>query len=492
MLVIGLSVEPAFAAPLFSVGTSIPGAIAYQDSLDKSQFWYLPTTEDQLLGGRLRTFRAVSFGVGAPYYVQDDKGNYRSVAGGILSGTFAFDLSDKQRAALIAAIQTTFGISNPKLLPIPLRSPQINSVLLTGIYGEFGKVEQQLPTGFQIGPDVAFSAGSVNSLFAQIIADQQVGAGIVANPAFALNVTANAEFVGDPWTYNVSCDLSQVWKQVRESAGATVSYGWVTIGSAQYQKLWQDLQKKNVCTFSQVEGSLDTAKYGRQIGEMMKTIFQAVNDQAVNGTGFFKFEPNPEAPPVTSSSGGFGLFGWSISANASYSEAFFNQSIQFKQTVTYTGRLEAPVAFSAVMAVSCGDQTRQYFADLGDTTEPCITQAKIDTFQARAKREAALKTQKILELTQELADGKITDVQFEKIKAVYDVTDFTDTLVPNTASTSLLRSLGVIENGKSPPLIFESQLTDSQIQSVEEHALSLPTVRNAPSVGIRVLGRNKI
>ena len=87
---------------------------------------------------------------------------------------------------------------------------------------------------------------------------------------------------------------------------------------------------------------------------------------------------------------------------------------------------------------------------------------------------------------------KITDVQFEKIKAVYDVTDFTDTLVPNTASTSLLRSLGVIENGKSPPLIFESQLTDSQIQSVEEHALSLPTVRNAPSVGIRVLGRNKI
>jgi hypothetical protein len=42
-------------------------------------------------------------------------------------------------------------------------------VLLSEV-GQFGKVEQQVPPGFQIGPEAAFSAGSVSSLFAAAIA----------------------------------------------------------------------------------------------------------------------------------------------------------------------------------------------------------------------------------------------------------------------------------------------------------------------------------
>jgi hypothetical protein len=43
-------------------------------------------------------------------------------------------------------------------------------VLLSEVLGQFSKVEQQLPPGFQIGPEAAFSAGSVSSLFAAAIA----------------------------------------------------------------------------------------------------------------------------------------------------------------------------------------------------------------------------------------------------------------------------------------------------------------------------------
>jgi hypothetical protein len=479
------------AAPSFSKGTSMAGAIAYQDASDVSQFWYLPTTTDVLLGQRLKTFRAIHFGFGQPYYIQDSKGDYRSASGGIVSGTFAYDISDKTRADLIAQITKEFGIATPKLLPLPLREPKIASTLLAKQFGQFGKVEQQLPNGIQIGADVAFSSGSISSLFAAVLALAQVGSEIQPNPTFSINVNAKAEFVGDPWTYDIDCDLSQVWHQVRKSAGGSVSYGFIKIGQLQYQGIWQDLQKANVCTFAQVEGSLDTAKEGRAIGETMKTIFQAINDAAVNQTGFFKFEPNPEAPPPGGGGGGgFNLFGWSISVNAGYSESFFNQQIKFHRRVTYTGRLEAPVAFSAVMAVACGDATKQLFSDLGDTTQSCITQEKINIFMDRAKRERSIKTKKLLELADDYQKNKITTEQYEKILALYENTDFTDTLVSSENLDSMFFGQPSIPGTAGVRAAqFTRELSNVQIDALRQRALNAPTVQRSLSEGIRLLDK---
>jgi len=412
------------------------------------------------------------FGYGKAYFVQTDQHQIRSASGGIISGTFSYDLSTQKRQELLEAIKKAFNVPNPRLLPIPLRSPRVTSVLLSGIFGQFGTVEQQIPAGFQIGPEIAFSAGSASSLFAQVLANAQVGQGIQPNPAFSLNVDAKAEFVGDPWTYNIDCNLSQVWKQVRKRAGSSLSLGWFKIGSAEYQSIFQDLNKDNVCKFTQVEGSLDTATYGRQMAETMKQIFQALNDQAVNGQNFFRFEPNPEAPQPSSGGGGFSLFGWSFSVNMGYSESFFSQAITLRRTVTYTGRLEAPIAFSAVMAVACGPETKQLFADLGDTTESCITQAKIDTFQARAQREYAAKNKKILELSERLATGQINETTYEKLKALYDSMDFTDTFVPGPTLAGIT---------------FVSELSSDQIRRLEKKVEAAPTIRNRPSLGVRVL-----
>jgi len=469
-----------YAAPAFSRGTSIQGAIAYQDAGDATQFWYFPTSADQLLGERLRAYRVTHFGYGKAYYVQDDQGRFHNATGGIVSGTFAYDLSPAKRTELVKAIQKAFNVANPKLIPLPLRSPKVTSVLLAGVFGQFGKVEQNIPAGFQIGPEVAFSAGSASSLFAAVLANAQLSQGIQPNPAFSLNIEANAEFVGDPWTYDVDCDLAQVWRQVRRRGSTTVNLGWFRIGSAEYQGTWQDLNKANVCTFNQVEGSLDTAKFGRQLAETMKQIFQAINDKAVNGEGFFRFEPNPEAPPP-GGGGGFSLFGIGISVNAGYSEAFFSQTIRFHRRITYTGRLEAPIAFSAVMAVACGPETKQFFADLGDASESCITQPKIDTFLDRAKREKAAKDRKLLELTERLARGEITEVQYEKIKAVYDQVDFTDTFVPTRAIS--------IRPGVLPRkgMALVSELSDRQIRQLEKKAIASPTIPNPPSPRINPL-----
>ncbi|AWY42274.1 hypothetical protein DKY63_21155 [Pseudomonas putida] len=377
----------------------------------------------------------------------------------------------------------------PKLLPLQLRDPKIASALVAGIIGAYGKVEQQLPNGIQIGTDVAFSAGSLSSLFAASLALAQVGSEVPANPTFSLNVNAKAEFVGDPWTYDIDCDLAQVWHQVRKSAGGSVNLGYIRIGRLQYKGIWQDLQKENVCTFSQIEGSLDTAIHGREIGETMKTIFQAINDAALNGTGFFKFEPNPEAPdPGGGGGGGFNLFGWSISVNAGYSESFFNQSMKFHRRVTYTGRLEAPVTFSAVMAVACSDTTKQYFSDLGDTTQPCITQEKINTFMDRAQRERAIKTKKLLELADDYRNNKITTDQYQKILALYQSTDFTDTLVLGDDLNAMFAGYPTILGTEAIKTVqFTPQLSNTQIEDLKQRALNAPTLQAFPSEGIHLL-----
>lgn len=472
------------AAPSFSRGTAIKGVIAYQDASDPSQFWYFPTQADELLGQRLRDFHVQHFGIGPAFFVQDSHGNYRSRSGAIVAGTFAYDIGDDTRKRLVDELKKVFDISAPKLLPLPLRSVQIKSVLLDQVFGQFGTVQQQLPTNFQIGPEVAFAAGSAESLFANALANAQVGFGIQANPTFALNIDAKAEFVGDPWTYNVKCDLSQVWKQVRKRGSASVSYGFFKLGSAEYQSLFQDLNKANVCTFDQVEGSLDTEKYGRQLAELMKEIFTEINNRAVNGQQFFKFEPNPEAPPVGGGGdGGFSVSGFSISVNAGYSESFFSQSTTLQRRVSYTGRLEAPITFSAVMAVACGPNTKKLFADLGNTTEPCITQDKIDEFMQRAKREAGIKAQKLQALTERLARGEINETTYEKIKSVYDQTDFET----GSAATGGHAARMVSSAGTKPAPGVLHLMSDSQIKDLEIKASVMQTTRNARGATVKQL-----
>src|SRR5882762_9169637 len=325
--------QRAVAAPFLSRGTSIKGAVAYQDDQDPNQFWYLPLSAESTFPDRIKTFRASHFGVGKAFLVKQSNGSITSQAGAILSGTVTIDISDAQRQQLIAQITKDFGIAAPRLLPLRLSEPAIQSIVLDKISGFGDEVQQIFPTSFQIGSEFAFSVGSLNSGFAQVVANLANGASttaIVPNPHFGMNISAQAEFTGDPWTAVIDCDLHQVWSQVRGSVGASVSYGFVRLASGSYNSIAQNLQRSGACTFTMKEGSLDTAVYGRQVLEMTKQMFEEINKNAISGQGFFKFEPNPEAPaPGGGGGGGLNLFGWGVSVNASYSSASFNQGIRW-------------------------------------------------------------------------------------------------------------------------------------------------------------------
>jgi hypothetical protein len=425
-----LASSHAVAAPTFSRGIKVGNVIAYQDDQDPAQFFYIPARSAAGLADRITTFRATHFGLGRIYLVQSSSGAFSSRVGAILSGTVAIDISDQEQTTLIEAIRTTLGVEQPRLLPLPLQNVRITSMIAGDLVGFGDAVTQNLPSTLQFGTETAYSVGSLNSGFAQLVGQLQVGGGgMAANPHFAINIEAEAEFVGDPWTATIDCDLSRVWDRVRTNVGGSVSLGWFRIGSASYERIAADLQQSGACSFSQEGGTLDLAEPGRPVLEMVRDIFTQINSQALAGENFFRFEPPPEAPQAPSTRSA-DLFGWGVSLNGAYGSTHFNQEIRWQTTVSYSGHIIRPVTAAVVLAVNCGQDTRQLFQDLSDVDESCITQTKVDKFQTRAQNERVEKNRRILRLLDRLENGEITPEQYERIVAIYNQISFTEGVVP--------------------------------------------------------------
>ena len=412
-LLTAVSTLESQGAPNFYRATSVKGAIAYQAQNDKKQFFYIPTSTESLLGDRLRTFRVSYYGIGPAFYVRNGTtGSVESSVGAILSAAAVIGIDDATRRRLSAQITADFGVANPRLVPMPLANAKIQSLLLEDAINvaKLGQITSSNPSFEQ---EFAFSAGAKDNLFAQILATSDANSygGVVANPHFTVELVGEAEFVGDPWKVEIDCDLAQVWKQVRTAASVSASIGWFRLGEANYNRINQDLARSGACRYTELPGSLiDPAKNLLPLLEMTRKIFEQLNAEARGGQGFFKFEPNPEAPAV-SASGAKSVWPWRVSVNAGYSSAHFTQKLTWKTTVELGTRFMYPIGATTSMAVLCNNQTKQFFQDLGNTAENCITQGKIDQLMRRLATEKAIVNQKLNDLEHRLIAGTVsTDV----------------------------------------------------------------------------------
>jgi hypothetical protein len=416
-LIAAMVAYSAEAAPKFSSGTSAKGVIAYQDYSDPTQFHYFPARVDVALGETLLDFQANYWGIGPAMMGQISDGSQVSVVGAVLSGRAVLDITQAQRDAIAQQIKKDFHVPSPKLLPLHLDNWKVTPTIAAITMG-LDKGEVILPQGVQFASPFTYTLGTGDSRFAQIVGMPNSSSGVTTNPHFGVNIVADVEWVGDKWEGTISCDLKQVWSDVRKSAGASVGWGWFSLGVS-YSDIEKNLDKSGACKFDFVEGSLANEKYGRQIFEMMKELFTAINTKATAGEGFFKFEPNPDAAETGGNPGGAGP--WALSINLGYSEAHFKQSIQWSTHISYTGRQVKPIAASMVLAVTCSPSTARYFVDHGNLAEPCITQQKIDVFNARLKSESACKKQLIADLVKQyLANPSMPAEKFDKIKAYYE------------------------------------------------------------------------
>jgi len=464
----------AFGAPKFSKGTSADGVIAWQDASDPSQFYYMPGRIDTVLGQNLKAFKAEYWGIGPAHWAQDSSGTIYSITGAILSGSANLDVTQAQRDSIKAELAKTFGVASPKLLPLPMRNVHVTPILDAQTLALGAQdVTLSFPTTYQFGTDLIYSIGTGNSLFAQVVGARDAqNSDVHPNPTFGVSIIGDSEFVGDPWTSEVKCDLSQVWDQVRSRVSVSVSYGWFRLGSADYQDIRQSLERTGACTFKMDEGSLDNEKYGRQIFEMMKTIFEAINKLATEGDGFFKLEPNPQAGDP----GGGGASSWapwSVSVNGGYSHAYFKQTVTYSNTISYTGRFNYTIPTSMILAVNCNNATKAFFVDLGNAAEPCITQAKIDTFNSRMQCEAKARQPKLEALAERYALGSITQAQYDRLLALYNRTSFCESFVPTDASKPRAAAVKPLPL-KSLKSWAVQHISDAQLKRMEEKVLAKP------------------
>jgi hypothetical protein len=459
------------SAPKFNQGTSSDGVIAFQDSIDKDQFYYIPGRVDATLGAGLKHFKAQYWGIGPAHWGQDSSGQIYSIAGAIISGSANLDITVTQRISIKSEIKSVYGVRNPKLLPMPLRNVTVSPILDAQTLSMGNKdVTLSFPTTYSFGTDFVYSIGTGNSLFAQVVgARDAVNSEIHLNPTFGVSIIGEAEFEGDPWRAVISCDLSQVWDQVRSRASVSVSMGWFKIGSADYQNTLQDLQRSGACTFDMKEGSLDNEKYGRQIFDAAKKMFEEINKQAVDGDGFFKFEPNPQAGEP----GGGGASSWapwSVSVNAGYSHAHFSQKLIWNNTISYTGRFLYKIPTSMILAVSCNTATKAYFVDLGDASQPCITQTKTNIFNGRMQCEAKARQPRLIALGERLALGSITQAQYDKLLALYNRTSFCES-VALTPKKAIEGGVGPNSSASNIKTMGRQGINDDDLRRLEMEVL---------------------
>jgi hypothetical protein len=409
-------------AAKLSSGASANGVVAYQDHENGDQFHYWPARADLVLGDTLSQFEVTHWGVNEnAYYVDLGGQNYVSSVGGILAGRARIDISDDQRQSITQAIKEQFNVERPRLLPLMLSDCKVTPVIAQNVIdmGSAGTVN--FPSIVGPGSTFSYLVSATNSLFAHLSASQATSP--VARPSFAMNVDGMVEFVGDPWTAEIKCDLSQVWSYTRSKFSAGARWGWIEFGG-NYERIVQDLIRDNVIKVKFIEGS---GTEGRQIFEVAKKIFEAINNQAVAGEGFFKFEPNP-APSRFKENFLFGWSPWSASINASYYSNTFRQSISFNEIITYTGRVKLPMGLSMPLAVGCSGSAKQYFKDLQDTSNGCVTQSKADGLQNRIRREVNAKQAKTQEYLRKLEDGEWTVEKWRNMMAILREITLTENL----------------------------------------------------------------
>lgn len=398
---------------IFSKATTAEGVVAHMDSEDPNQFLYYPQNVPLALGDNLKEFKVTYWGIGPKFFVKIGN-RVDSSVGAVLAGRAAIDITSFQKQQITAQIRKVFGVQNPKLKPMFLSDVSVKPVIATNTLELGSGADINFPKTVQLGTAFSYLLGTAkNSLFAQFVATQQSGTRLQPNPSFGINIVGEAEFVSDPWKVTVEADLSQVWTYVRRRVSAGVSLGWFRISLGEYTKIIQDLQRDQVIKITYEEGSSETEKYGRQIFEMGKQIFDAVNQQVNAQTGFFKFEPN--RVPELSSGGGSG-WGWSFSVNLAYSAQAIKstQSMHYKNTISYKGRFKKPIPAAMTLAVNCNSASGQLFQDLGNVSEPCITQAKIDEFNKRLGEEYERKQRLLERLEERFVLGEITEEQYRR------------------------------------------------------------------------------
>jgi hypothetical protein len=450
------------------------GVIAYADHKEENLFHYLPAQIEAVPGETLLDFNVTYYGINPKvYYVDTGYYHQDSVVGGLLSGRAKPDITSTQRNAIIEEIKKVFQIEEPNLVPLEITEIKVQPIFAKSIAQMGQESNADFPSIIKFGQTFNYQVSSGNSLFAELVGSERSGGITQATPDFAVNISAMAEFYGDPWEADIEADLKQVWEYTRLKVNANLGLGWLNIGT-QIDEISQSLIKENIIKITYREGSGGN-EFGRQLLETTKQVFEQINAQITGGEGLFKFEPNPQPqqPKDPDNSWGASLLPWTADINFGYDKNSFSQSILYKNSISFTGKLSVPIAVSMNLALPCNSQNSNLFYDLQTKSTGCITREKSEGLQKRIAKEAKAKNAEILNLRESLVNGKINLETYSTLKGDLNTFSLTEssesikrpngkvvyrTLTPEEASSKFAVRLKAAEQEHSKSFVEKVKL----------------------------------
>src|ERR1700728_2133041 len=336
----------ANALPKIEASTRGGGAVAYQDENDPNQFYIFPERIPLVLGLTLSDPSVKYWGIGAPFRQQNpDYGLWVPVVGGTISGMATVTITPTQEAAIRDAIKKDFNISNAKIALLDGQTKTIQPVYAANTLGVSSGGDSVFPPSFRFGSSFNFTVGSPAShTFASYVAKRiKDQPDVTPDSSFGINLIATSQFRGAAWNVTCTANLQKVWHDVRQHYGASGGYGWLGI-SVDYQSIQQDLFRSKAIDCNLSDGDWAEKDKGEQLFQIAKDALTTINDP---DNEFFRFQPNPQAPPPGSGPQG----AWLISINLAYSSASLKDEIKWSESFTFKPTIEREMPVSLTLAV---------------------------------------------------------------------------------------------------------------------------------------------
>lgn len=387
---------------LLQTRTAIATAIAFQDSDNPETFFYVPTVVDGVPEETLGEFKVTYWGYGKPF-LREREGQIASVIGWVIAGSAMLELSPQSRQQLIDRIRQQFEIQAPLLQPLPLSQivaePRIGQLA----FPVDAMADLNFPETIEAGTPFNFLVSTGNRLFAQFARSQAQDLQWGSQPSLALILVGQAEFQTQPWEVTIEAELSRVWALLRKRFAAEITAAWVELKADDFDKWIRDLIRDRAIKLSGVSGEVDLERSQWHRFEIGRHLLEALNRQQDSPTNLIRVQPNP--------SGSASIWqNWKIWVNLIYGEKAIASSM-YQSKISVSDRSFYPVPLRLNL-VKCTPQTSEYFQDLGNPIEPCITAKKTEELRKRLKEEIAKQSKMAQMLYARLVSGEISQAQY--------------------------------------------------------------------------------
>ncbi|BBH53397.1 hypothetical protein [Fluviispira sanaruensis] len=313
-------------AALYTSAELIYGNLVLQDEYDKTKFYYFPYEAKGVVSGK--DFTGSYWGISyMPYFVGVMA--TEPTIGCDIRGKAYFDITEEARIGIIKELKEKYSLE--KIILSPAQISMGSQYKDTGLQPVLGPVNTQTtPNIVTIGSPFGYTLNSkdIGTISATVGKDST---GLPHATAIGLNVVANWQVRGEPYTAEIKAKKKLVWDYVRSHVNVHATIGWFDI-SSDWQKITENLSKQREFTFKVKTGTGQDATGLALIASAQK-LFESLNSP---DSDLMKFDPLPAKLNPTDPKGS-SILPFSVSINCQFIDQEYQSTETYEMNMSYEG-----------------------------------------------------------------------------------------------------------------------------------------------------------